>query len=287
MVYCDKGFGLDGLAIVPTVDGRWIVITVAVKSSSSNTTVSTAAVDVPDVLLNCGAAFLCNGYRRPLERGSGGAGTGAGGAAGVGGAVPLDKHAVPVVFSGSADEEGVAVVQALMSSGRVAGFLRLQVVLPCSGDATDSAFKEVAIGKGSFAQVCCLRRQTTFSNLSGRNLLGTTGRLGCLVRVLCRVLHVHVHHLCISDSFHVPPPLATGTETVDASDLVHAPVLFAADAEMGLPCVEVNVHEGTLVHLCSLHPTLTPLKDRLVAARLINADAPLAAPKGTKLSLRV
>ncbi len=112
--------------------------------------------------------------------------------------------------------------------------------------------------------------------------------------MLCRVLHVHVHvhvhvhHLCISDSFHVPPPpLATGTETVDASDLVHAPVLFAVDAKTGLSCVVVNVHEGTLVHLCSLHPTLTSLKDHLVAARLTNADAPLVAPKGTQLSLRI
>jgi hypothetical protein len=74
---------------------------------------------------------------------------------------------------------------------------------------------------------------------------------------------------------------------VDASALVHAPVLFAADAETGLPCVVVNVHEGTLGHLCGLHRTLTPLKDRLVAARLITAAVSPVAPKGTPLNLRV
>ena len=76
-------------------------------------------------------------------------------------------------------------------------------------------------------------------------------------------------------------------ETVDASDLVHAPVLFAVDWKTGLPCVVVNVHEGTLAHLCSLQSTLTPLRDHLVAARLINAAARQVAPKGTQLNLRV
>ncbi len=74
---------------------------------------------------------------------------------------------------------------------------------------------------------------------------------------------------------------------VDASDLVHAPVLFAADAETGLPCVVVNVHEGTLGHLCGLHHTLTPLRKRLLEARLITASGSPVAPKGTPLNLRV
>ena len=115
----------------------------------------------------------------------------------------------------------------------------------------------------------------TFS--SGRD------RHGGLVRVFCRVLHV-----LVQQSMHVRPlsrsPLA---ETVDASDLVHAPVLFAVDWKTGLPCVVVNVHEGTLAHLCSLQSTLTPLRDHLVAARLINAAARQVAPKGTQLNLRV
>ena len=155
MVYCDQSFGPDGLAIVPTVDGKWIVITVAVRSSSSNNAVSTDAVDVPDVLLNCGTASLCNGYRRPKEWGSRGAGAGAGGAAGgaagAGAAVTIDKHAVPVVFSRSVDKDGVAAVRKLLSSGRVAGFLRLQVVLPRSGARKDSAFKQVDIDESSCA----------------------------------------------------------------------------------------------------------------------------------------
>jgi hypothetical protein len=62
--------------------------------------------------------------------------------------VAIDKHAVPVEFSGSVDDEGVAAVHELVSSGRVAGFLRLQVVLPRSGATKDSAFKEVPTADG-------------------------------------------------------------------------------------------------------------------------------------------
>ena len=35
MIFCDKSFGADGLSFVPVWDGRWIAITVAVKSSAS------------------------------------------------------------------------------------------------------------------------------------------------------------------------------------------------------------------------------------------------------------
>ncbi len=159
MVYCDKNFGPDGLAIVPTADGHWIVITVAVKSSSINTTHSTAAVGVGDVVMNCGTASLRNGYRRRPRA----AGTGGAGGAGAGGAALIDKNAVPVVFDGYVDEEGVAAVGALVTSGRVAGFLRLQVVLPRSGDAKASAFKAVTAPGGSCAS--SLRRQAFLKQL--------------------------------------------------------------------------------------------------------------------------
>ena len=74
---------------------------------------------------------------------------------------------------------------------------------------------------------------------------------------------------------------------MDASDLVHAPVLFAADAETGLPCVVVNVHEGTLGHLCDLHPTLKHIVERLRWARLISHDTSRPHFSGTALDLKI
>ena len=76
---------------------------------------------------------------------------------------------------------------------------------------------------------------------------------------------------------------------MDASDLLHAPVLFAADATTGLPCVVLNVYEGTLHHLCGLHPTLGPLAQRLVDAGLVRDSAaiPPIVLQGTRLALQI
>jgi hypothetical protein len=92
---------------------------------------------------------------------------------------------------------------------------------------------------------------------------------------------------CAPITLHAAPVTSRVSGTVDASDLVHAPVLFAADAKTGLPCVVVNVHEGTLSHLCGLHPTLAPVVERLVVARLITAAISRAPRKGTQLNLRI
>jgi hypothetical protein len=111
--------------------------------------VSTAAVDVPSVVLNCGTASVCNGYRRrPQERGSGGAGAaaggGAGGGAGAGGAVAIDKHAVPVKFSGSVDEEGVDAVQGLVFE-RPRGRLRS----PTGGPTSEWCYQGLCLQRSS------------------------------------------------------------------------------------------------------------------------------------------
>jgi hypothetical protein len=222
MIYCDKNFGADGLSLVPVGDGRWIAITVAVKSSSVFSTTSTEAVGVPSVVENCGTASFCNGYRRrpkklsrKLEGGTvttprqdaspstvagslpvsgaasgicAGAGRGAGGGHGLHrlggrprddrhrddasdhdgirppaavGAVPLavesidsgdggtpayDANALPVKFGGAVNAKGLKAVQRLVDSKRLAGFLRLQVVVPRAGKR--SAFKRVPSADG-------------------------------------------------------------------------------------------------------------------------------------------
>ena len=74
---------------------------------------------------------------------------------------------------------------------------------------------------------------------------------------------------------------------MDASDLVHAPVLFAADAVTGLPCVVVNIHEGTLGRLCDLHPTLKPILKRLQHERLVASGTVRIRRNGTPLDLRI
>jgi hypothetical protein len=99
--------------------------------------------------------------------------------------------------------------------------------------------------------------------------------------VLCRALHVHLS-LCLG-----PLPLVHVSGTVDASDLVHVPVLFAADAMTGLPCVVVNVHEGTLGRLCDLHPTLKPMLKRLQHERLVTSGPVRIRRNGAQLDLRI
>jgi hypothetical protein len=223
MIFCDKNFGADGLAIVPTGDGRWIVITVAVKSSFMNNSASTNAVDVSSVVENCGTASVCNAYlqrptrvkpaavpakppveapklaaamaepagrtgkppvatprsavatpkpaavtarkpSKPAGGGSAGAGTGAGGdcmGLGVGspgsaapdGPHSYHKNAIPVRFGCPLDVGGSETVGRLLACGRVAGFLRLQVILPRAGTTKDSAFKSVRASDGGLRGV--------------------------------------------------------------------------------------------------------------------------------------
>ena len=160
MIFCDKSFGADGLSFVPVGDGRWIAITVAVKSSATgrinrrgSASESTAeAVGVPSVVENCGAASLCNGYRCPPKRSHVGASSTPGQVQvaaevtiGTSSAPAYDANALPVKFhhaSGVAvHAKGLKAVRRLVDSKRLAGFLRVQVVVPRAGKR--SAFKRV------------------------------------------------------------------------------------------------------------------------------------------------
>ena len=168
MIFCDKSFGADGLSFVPVGDGRWIAITVAVKSSASTGSInrrgsaseSTAeAVGVPSVVENCGAASLCNGYRCPpkTQRSHVGASSttpGQGAAEvtiGTSSAPAYDANALPVKFDHgvrvAVHAKGLKAVRRLVDSKRLAGFLRVQVVVPRAGKR--SAFKRVPVADGT------------------------------------------------------------------------------------------------------------------------------------------
>lgn len=135
-MFCENNFAAGGLAIVRSADGELIVITVAVKSSPVDNRKSTNTVDVFSVVENCGAASFCNAYRqRPVTS-----------SVVPGGPPVLSKNATPVQFGRSLDPAGTSAVDRLLRSGRVAGFLRLQVILPRAGATQESAFKHVPAG---------------------------------------------------------------------------------------------------------------------------------------------
>lgn len=102
---------------------------------------------------------------------------------------------------------------------------------------------------------------------------------------LCLPVHAPHGYACVETE--VDPPgsapffswlcmdaFAGSAGTVDASDLVKAPVLFAMTdtGPTPKPVAVLNVNEATLRHLCDMHGSLAPLFEKILAAQLIPGE---------------